>query len=222
MAVSQDKVMVKLNEIFKGKSITEHYKKAIAPQWAAKIETDEDIDKFIEDRKDEVLEASKEADRRATQAVKDLKDETVKKITGEPKDEPKTLEAPEGTPEWMKPFLAELKATREELGNLKATKQAETVESKFRAHTAIKDIPESFYKRAIPSKEEDIEATATEIAKEWGEIQTQYKFSSFGNDKPGANRGAVVKEDAESKPDEAVANFAKAKNDKFIQEQSKN
>jgi hypothetical protein len=221
MAVEKGKVIAKLNEIFKGKSVTNTFKENLATKWAAKIETDEDIDAYVEDRKEDILEASTEADRRATQAADKARKDAAKAAAGDKPDDVKP-EIPDDTPAYMKAFMQEFKEIKAEISGIKATKQAETVESKFRAHTAIKDIPESFYKRAIPSKEEDIETTATEIAKEWGEIQTQYKFSSFGNDKPGANRGAIVKEEGESKPDEAVANFAKAKNEKFIQEQSKN
>lgn len=221
MAVPKDKVLLKLNEVLgKGSSATKNFKDSIATKWAAKIEDEEGIDAFVEDHKDFVLEAVKEGDRRSTAAVKEANAAAAKVITGEG-EKPKEIEIPSDIPEWAKALMAQNKALEDSLKGIQSAKQAETIEQRFRSDVRLKGVPEFLLKKAIPTKEEDIENVIAEVAKDWSEFATQNKLASFGNDNP-TSVGKSQTKDVNDKPDEAVIAFAKAQNEKFLSQQSKN
>ena len=63
MSVEKGKVLAAIETRFKGKSISKTYKENLAARWAAKIESETEIDDYINERADDVIEASKEADK---------------------------------------------------------------------------------------------------------------------------------------------------------------
>lgn len=179
MAVEKGKVLLKLEEILKGKSASKNFKENIASKWADKIETDEDIETYINDREDILLEASSEADRRATEAAQKAK-------APEPKPEP-TPKDVEPKPE-PKSEMDELKELVKSLSGTVQTMQQqrtqETITERFLKDERLKGIPDFVLKRAIPKSEEDFDTAVTELATEYTEFAKKEKLSSFGNDAP--------------------------------------
>lgn len=206
MAVDKDKVMSKLNEKLKGRSVTKDYKTKLAEKWAAKIETDDDIESYIDDRTDDILEAAAEADRRAKSAADKAKEEAAKAVKGEtPKSEEK-VEYPD-MPDYMKAFMKNVDDLKSEIGTLKAEKSQQSLADKFKSDERFKNIPESMMKRYIPSKEEDFEANATELAETWKSLDVQTK--GFGSDKPNASGKKITGDGEPSKEnvDAVMANL---------------
>lgn len=188
MAVDKGKVLAALEIKFKGKSLTKNFKDKIAEKWAAKIETDEEIDAYIEDREDVILEASTEADRRATQAATKARQEAADAAAGKkPETEtkaPPTDDLPADTPEWAKAIILEAKAARAEVAELKAARQTETIADRFKKDERLKGIPEFMLKGRIPQKEDDLETAITELVADFKPYAEQNKLAAFGGDAP--------------------------------------
>jgi len=196
MAVDKDKVLAAIELKFKGKSITKTYKESIAIKWAAKIDNDAEIDAYINDREDDVLEAASEADRRATEASKKANPETPKKE--EPKEEVKTVA--DDAPEWFKTYV---KAQDEKLDGIVgkvAGFEQKTIAERFKSDPRVKGLPDAVFKGRIPSKEEDFETAITELA-------SDYSSFKFGNDKPGGTgaKGDSKKEATKEEIDAVMA-----------------
>jgi len=159
MAVDKGKVLVKLNELFKGKSASKTYKENLASKLADKIETEEDIDTYVDDRADIFLESISEADRRVTEATKPKPTEPVV--------EPVSDDAPA----WFKAHAEKTNKVIEELtGKLTGFEQqqtAKTIEQRFKSDERLKGIPEPAFKGRIPKTEEEFEAAVTELTTDY-------------------------------------------------------
>lgn len=178
MPVEKGKVLAAIESKFKGKSITKTFKENLAEKWAAKIDNDTEIDTYIEDREDVILEAVSEADRRATDAVKKAKQP-------DPNPEPKKEEElPADTPEWAKALINQNKALEERLTGFESAQQQKSIAERFKTDERLKGIPEFMLKRAVPSKEEDFETAVTELASEYSTFAKEAKITTFGNDTP--------------------------------------
>jgi len=70
MAVEKGLVLTAIEAKFKGKSLSKTFKENLATKWAAKIDNDTDIDDYVSDREEIILEAEREANSRVTEAVK--------------------------------------------------------------------------------------------------------------------------------------------------------
>lgn len=205
MAVEKDKVLAAIELRFKGKSLTKTYKESLATKWAAKIDNETDIDNYINDREEDILEAASEADRRATEAVNKAKHEAPK--TTEPNP------VPDDAPAWFKAYTEQQGKTIEELkGQLSGFQQQQTqktIEQRFKADERLKGVPEFLFKGRIPKTEDELESAITELATDWqGHSKTQ-----FGNDNPGYIPGSGKGAD---KVDSDIASFAKKQNESFI------
>lgn len=210
MPVEKDKVLTAIEAKFKGKSITKTFKENIAAKWAAKIDNDTEIDSFIEDREDVILEAVSEADRRATDAVKKV---TEKQDPPKPDDKPKVAD---DAPDWFKQYAeAQDKKIGEVLGKVTGYEQ-QTIEQRFRADKRLAGLPEFAYKGRIPKTDAEFEAAVTELAADFEPI---IKADTFGKDKPGSF--SQHKPAGTEKVDDDVANFAKKQNETFINDSKK-
>lgn len=184
MPVEKDKVLAAIELKFKGKSITKTFKDNLATKWAAKIDNDTDIDGYIEDREDVILEAVSEADRRATDAVKKVKAEIEPKPEPKPNDPPADVELPADTPEYVKMLMKQNKEISERLNGFETAQQQKSIAERFKTDERLKGIPEFLLKRAIPVKEEDFETAVTELATEYSDFAKEAKITTFGQDKP--------------------------------------
>jgi len=209
MPVEKDKVLAAIESKFKGKSITKTFKENIAAKWAAKIDNDTEIDAYIEDREEVVLEAVSEADRRATAAVEKVKKETQPEKKEEV--ESKEVELPADTPEWAKALITQNKTLEAKINGFESAQQAKTIEQRFKSDERLKGIPEMLLKRAIPKTEDEYEATVTELANEYSTFATEQKITSFGNDKPGGASGQPSGGKKEASKEELDAVMANVK-----------
>lgn len=221
MPVPKDKVVTKLNEKYKGRSLSKDFKNKLAEKWAEKIDTEEDIDSYINDRDDIILETISESDRRAKQASDKAKEDAARAVKGDVVEDKKEPEIPDDTPAYMKAFMKEFKSLKEELGSFKAAKSQETIYDRFKNEFAESKVPESMLKRYAPQSEEDFESAKEELTKTWGEIApaNQQQGKRFGGDIPAGGANKQVAGSTSTKPDEAVVAFAKAQNEKYINSQ---
>lgn len=210
MPVEKGKVLTAIEAKLKGKSLSKNFKENIATKWAEKIDTDENIDSYIEDREDILLEASSEADRRATEAAQKAKGEQ-KKDDGAPPADPAT--PPAKTPGTEpKSEIDELKELVKSLAGTVTTMQQqrtqETITERFRKDERLKGVPEFMFKGRIPAKEEDFETAVTELAADYTDFAKQNKLAAFGNDTPPAGKGGAA-----GKVDKDLLAFAAKKNE---------
>lgn len=215
MPVPKDKVSAAIETKFKGKSLTKNFKDQLATNWAEKIETEEGIEEFINDREDVILAASTEGDRRATAAATKARQEAAdaaagKKTEPEPAKEP---ELPADTPEWAKAIMQSTKALAEKVNGFESKQQAKTLQERFESDPRVKDVPAFIRNGYIPTTEEEFETKATSLATEFKTFAETNKLSSFGKDAPPppGTPGGSTKTDG--KVDADIAAFAKAKND---------
>ena len=189
MAVEKDKVLAAIESKFKGKSISKTFKQNLAAKWAEKIDTDDDIDTYIEDREDVITEAISEADRRATDAATKAA-EKAKQAGKEPDDKKKDeIELPDDTPAWAKAIIEQNKALSEKVSGFEQAQSQKSIAERFKADERLKGIPEFMFKGRIPSKEEDFETYAEELKADYEAFATEKNLEKFGQDTPGAVGG---------------------------------
>lgn len=187
MPVEKGKLLIAINRKFEGKSLSKTFKENLAEKWAAKIDNDTEIDSYIEDREDVILEASTEADRRATDAVK--------KMTP-PKTEDKTIiktdevVLPDDTPEWAKALMTQNKTLSEKILGFETQQKQKTLTERFKSHAELKGIPEFMFKGRIPSTEEEMETAVAELKTDYSAFATANKLSALGNDVPNTGIGS--------------------------------
>lgn len=196
MAVEKGKVKAALDAKFKGKSVSKELKDSLAARWADKIEDEAGIDAYINEREDDILDAAKEADRRATAAAEKAKKEAADAVTGGKKDEPATDPIPDGAPDWFKAWMSkdaeEKKALADKLSAFEQQKSAESIADRFKKDERLKDVPELFYKGRIPKTDEEFEAVVTEVADDYKAFADTHKLSKLGKDTPpGAASGGA-------------------------------
>jgi len=191
MAVPKEKVITALNAKLAGKNVSQKLKDSYATRWADKIETEEDIDNFVGDRSDDLLDAQKEADRRATEAGTNARKEAAKAAAGEPKtDEPEQNKLPDDTPPYIKALMAKLEGMEAKVNGFEASKQAETIEQRFLGLEKVKDKPLGIAKRYVPKTEEEFEAAAAQLEADFAPVVAQQQVYGFGLDKPPASTPA--------------------------------
>lgn len=179
MAVEKGLVLTAIETKFKGKSLSKTFKESIATKWAAKIDTDADIDEYINDREDVILEASTEADRRVTDYVKANPKETKKP------DEKETVELPADTPEYVKVMMAKMETMGAEISGFKAQTQQKSLEERFKANPDLKGVPEFMFKGRVPKTEEEFDTAVQELKTDYSTFAEANKISNIGLDTPG-------------------------------------
>ena len=172
--VEKDKVLAAIELKFKGKSITKTYKENLATKWAAKIDNDTEIDNYINDREEDVLEAASEADRRVTESKKPT---PAPEPTPEPTPDPSPTPAAD-IPEYLKTFMENQTKIIEGLTGKISGLEQKTIAERFKSDPRVKHLPEAVFKGRIPATEAEFESAITELS-------TDYATVKFGNDKPG-------------------------------------
>ena len=198
MAVEKGLVLTAINKKFEGKSLSKTFKENLATKWAVKIDNETDIDAFVDDREDVVLEASTEADRRATEAVKKITPPKVEKKEGETIIEEK-VELPTDTPEWAKALLKQNETLTAKINGFETQQTQKTLTESFKSHPELQGIPELFFKGRIPTTPEEMETAVAELKADYTAYATENKLASFGKDIPN-NFGGGGKPTGEDKP----------------------
>lgn len=179
MAVEKGLVLAAIETKFKGKSLSKTFKDSVATKWAAKIDTEADIDEYINDREDVILEASTEADRRVTEYVKANPKETKKT------EKEETVELPADTPDYVKVMMAKMETMGAEISGFKAQNQQKSLEERFKANPDLKGIPEFMFKGRIPKTEEEFDTSVQELKTDYTAFAEANKLSNIGLDVPG-------------------------------------
>lgn len=163
MPVEKGLVLTAIEAKFKGKSISKTFKDNLATKWAAKIDNDTDIDAYVDDREDIVLEAVREADQRVTDAVK--------KLTPEKKEDKNTKELEEIETEGMTPFekmmLAKFGQLETKITGFETQQKTQSLSERFRKDERLKGIPELFIKNGIPTSDDEFETAVENLSTEW-------------------------------------------------------
>lgn len=183
------KVLAAINKKFEGKSVSKLTKEELATKWAEKIETDEEIDDFIDDREDVILVLIKEADTRVTETKGDVEEED----DDEGEDEFK------GAPDYIKKIMANQKTLSEKLEKFETDKKETSLTERFKNHPDLKGIPEVMFKGRIPKTEEEFEAAVAELKTDAETLN----ISTIQSDTPGAaGGGGGIKKEKEASKEE--------------------
>lgn len=176
MAVEKGLVLAAIEEKFKGTSLTKNFKENLAGKWAEKIENDEGIEDYVSDREDIILEASAEADRRATDAIKKVK---KPESTPAPEPEKKKEEPDNDMPAWARSLM-------EEITSLKSQQKRQTLAEKFKSDERVKklNIPEKMLSRYIPADEDSFETAVQDFTSDFSQLAKSAKIAGFGGDTP--------------------------------------
>lgn len=211
MAVSAEKVKVRIRAMFPKTNLTTKRLDEISAKLGAKIEDNADeaaIDAAVTDFNENSIltieEIAKNDDRIASltkKAVEPPKPKTEPKSEEDKKDEdPLSL------------VLSELKATRAEIANLKAENQQKSIEERFKADERLKNVPAAMLKGRIPKDEDSFEDSVTELVSDWQEISghtkteaTKAKIGAFRETKPVAGGGGAAGETQQASQEEADA-----------------
>lgn len=210
MAVPKEKVITVLNAKLSGKNVSQKLKDSYANRWAEKIATEEDIDAYVDDRFEDVTDAQKEADRRATEASTKARADAAKAAAGDDggtqTDSTQQPPIPDGTPDWYKPILAaqqkQMETLTAALSGMQQAKTAETIADRFKNHEKVKPIADKLpatLKGYTPASEAEFEAAVAEYTTAFTPVLAQMKTAGFGHDTPG-NNGKTPGGDGAPKP----------------------
>lgn len=164
MAIEKAKVLAALQLKFKGKSISKTFLDKLATRYCAKIETDADMDDYINDREDDILDGAAEADRRVQAATKKPaeggKPEVKKDVIEVDDDELKDA------PPYVKAMMAQMKGMNETINKLNADKTADTLSTRFLKDERLNGLDPKLLKGRFPKTEEEFEDAVTEAAED--------------------------------------------------------
>lgn len=162
----------------KGKSLSKNFKDSIIDKWAVKIENDADIDTYVDDRLDLLLEASAESDRVRLSAKPPVATPPVQTPV-----EPAV--APETDP--MKLMLKAITDLTEKVGSFEKDKQRESIGSKFANDERVKGIPDFIRNGYIPANDDEYESKVTTLVEAFRPFAEQNKLAGFGGDTPASS-----------------------------------
>lgn len=188
MPVNEGLVLQKLNDKFRGKSVSKTLKASLAKRMAEKIESDEEIEEYINDREDIILEATRDKDAAVTAMAAKTKEEVINAAKGEPakQDDPPSTEPVEGMPDWFKPFATQFGTLAQTVTGLQKDKAHQTISQRLQSDERTKDIPPNFYKRwSIPENDADFETFAEELKAEYQPFAASATAQQFSTGTPG-------------------------------------
>lgn len=172
----------------KGKSLSKNFKENLATKWAEKIENDDDIDAYVDDREDLLLEASSEADRRAVAAAKKAKEDAGK---ADPKKEEEP-ELPSDTPEYVRALMKQNKEISDRLIAFESQQKSQTIAERFKKDERIselKGLPDHAFNGRIPKTEEEYDQAVEGLVNDWKPFLEKHKLGEQGGDQPASGKG---------------------------------
>lgn len=173
----------------KGKSLSKNFKENLATKWAEKIENDDDIDAYVDDREDLLLEASSEADRRAVAAAKKAKEDAGKP---DPKKEEEKVEVDDDAPEWAKALIKQNQALASKIETFESQQKSQTIAERFKKDERIsqlKGLPDHAFNGRIPKTEEEYEQAVESFTTDWKPFLEKHKLGEQGGDQPASGKG---------------------------------
>jgi len=204
MAVEKGKVLIAIETKFKGKSISKTFKDNLATKWAAKIDNDTDIDSYVDDREDVVLEAVREADQRVTDALKKV---PSGKDDKKPEDKEEVVKVDEDAPQWAKDLAKQNLELSQKLSGFQAQQSQQSLADRFKANPELKGIPEFMLKGRIPQSEEEFDTAVEELKADYTTFANENKLANIGKDTPAGGNTPANPNDG--KIDPAIEAFAK-------------
>lgn len=179
MAIEKSKVLAALQLKFKGKSISKTYLEKLATRYATKIETDADLDDYINEREEDIIDAGTEADRRVTAALKKPAEGPKPTATTETEiDEDELKDAPP----YVKVMMKQMQGMTKTIEGLQAEKTVQSLTERFLKDERLKGLDAKLLKGRYPKTEEDFENAVTEAAEDLKDF-----IKEGGNEQPGAN-----------------------------------
>jgi len=191
MAVEKGKVLVAIETKLKGKSLSKNFKENLASKWADKIDKDEDIDDYINDREDVLIEASSEADRRAVAAAKKAKEEKEKK-----EDAEEEVEVDPDTPKWAKDLMKQNQTLASKLETFEKQQKSQTIQERFKKDeriTSLIGLQEHMFKGRVPQTEDEYESAIEDFVNDWKPFLEKNALSDEGKDTPPSGNGGKPK-----------------------------
>ncbi|WP_034256824.1 hypothetical protein [Adhaeribacter aquaticus] len=177
MAVEKSKIKERLKVLYPGVNLSKERIEQISSRLATKPADDAEeaaIDEVITNANDFMpfADIAKEDDRVRT-LLANQKPTPSPAPAPEPNPEPAPKPTPtDDTPAWVKTLMEDVKA-------LKAEKAQTTIKEK--AKTALKDVPEVFWKRApLPENEADLETWAEEIKTDYTALKQSEVNNTLG------------------------------------------
>ncbi len=186
--VEKGKVLAAIETKLKGKSLSKNFKDNLATKWAEKIETDEEIDEYVENREDVLFEASAEADRRAVAAAKKAKE------TPEKKEEQEEPEIDNEAPAWAKALIKQNQTLASRLESFESQQKHQTISERFKKDeriSSLKGVQEHMFKGRIPQTEEEYEAAVEEFISDWKPFLEKVVLEEQGGDTPPSGKGGA-------------------------------
>lgn len=184
----REKILAKLLALHAG--LSKNALGLIADKLAKKVTEESGIDQAITDFdnaigiKDFADDLQREADRRVTEAQKEWE---KKKPTPPKADPPKTDDPPkpDDVPAWAKSLMDTVSTI---------VKSGVQTSLRSKAAELLKDVPESYWRgRALPEKEEDLQAFVDSINKDYGEFTQHLVDKGLMNTTPPAGGGDPAK-----------------------------
>lgn len=206
MAIEKGLVLAAIELKLKGKSASKNFKENIAAKWAEKIETDADLDSFIEDREDVLLEACSEADRRATAATAKAKEEAGKPNSPVKEDEKPAI--PDDAPEWAKALIKQNETMSAKLDTFESKQKTQSIAERFNSDERTKGIPDIIRRSFLPKSDDDFETQVEALVTEYKPFAEKHKLAAFGKDTPGSGtdtKGAETKPVSDDKAKDMAA-----------------
>lgn len=185
-------VLKAIDAKLKGKSLSKNFKENLATKWAEKIENDEDIDAYVDDRAEILLEASSEADRRAVAAAKKAKEDAGKSTT-ETKEAEK-VEFDDDAPEWAKALIKQNQTLASKIETFESQQKSQTIAERFKKDERIselKGLPDHAFNGRIPKTEEEYEQAVESFTNDWKPFLEKHKLGEQGGDQPASGKGAT-------------------------------
>lgn len=170
-------------------NLSKNRKDSIIEKLTKRVETEEEIEKAIEDYSDFIVEIAKADDRARTLEAKKPIEEPAQTQTTVEVEQPKedaTIEL--------------LKALQAEIQGLKTEKMQETLFDKFKKDERNKNIPSALLETLAPQTAEDYESAVERI----NSIAVEFNKTSLPNTTPPTSKG-----DPKQATDQEIKNLAK-------------
>lgn len=178
----------------KGKSLSKNFKENLASKWAEKIENDEDIDVYVDDREDILLEASSEADRRAVAAAK----KAAEKKADEGKDDDDVTDIGDDAPPWAKALIKQNQSLSSKIEAFELKQKSQSITERFKNDERIKQLtglPDHAFTGRIPQSEDEYEQAVEAFTADWQPILEKIKLGGQGGDEPASGKGGSTGDD---------------------------
>ena len=166
----KEKIIAAIKAKFPAINLSKPRLNAIAAKIEAKIIDDETK---IDGALDTYNEYNPLADiAKADDKLRDLESKSKGKKEDTPTEDKKEVAPPDDAPEWAKALIEQNKALAQSVAAMQGEKVQNSIKSK--ATEKLKEVPNSYWgKRALPEKDEDLDAFVTEVAADYAQFKQE-------------------------------------------------